>query len=211
MIMNKEKAIKFAFTMAETLITMTIIGVLMALMLRAINRVNPDKDKILFLKSYHAVETVVGNVINDATKYDQNTDSNSDFSSLPLPTAKATINGATYCTNQFQETTEDTCSNKIITASNALCYFLADQINFVGGLNCRNNTGVNFKSTSGVCFYDWVGSGTRTGRVDPNCEKKGYAITVYNDGRVTIPSSASGTTDQAAAYRWINDQTQIKN
>ena len=50
--MKKEKN---AFTLAETLLTIMIIGILVALMLRAINRVNPDKDKVLFLKAYHAI------------------------------------------------------------------------------------------------------------------------------------------------------------
>ena len=62
---------KRAFTLAETLITITIIGVVMALMLRAINRVNPDKDKIQFIKTYHALESVIADVINDPKKYDQ--------------------------------------------------------------------------------------------------------------------------------------------
>ena len=60
---------KDGFTLAETLITIMIIGIMVALMLRTINRVNPDKDKLLFLKTYHAIETVVANVINDPTKY----------------------------------------------------------------------------------------------------------------------------------------------
>ena len=71
--MNKDVK-KAAFTMAETLLTLAIIGVVMALMLRAINRVNPNKNKVLFLKSYHAIETVIADIINDSTKYDQYTD-----------------------------------------------------------------------------------------------------------------------------------------
>lgn len=212
--MNKITLKKAAFTLAETLITLTIIGIVMALMIRSISRVNPDRDKILFLKSYHSVETAVGNIINDGTKYDQNTDENADFANIPLSTAKASINGSTYCTAAFQESTTEKCSNKVINASNALCYFLADQINFVGGFTCSGGSStMNFRTTSGVCFYGWggFGGGSLTGRVDPSCENKGYAITVYKEGKMTVPSTASGTTDQAAAYRWIQDQTQIKN
>ena len=46
--MKNESIRKIAFTLAETLMTLVIIGVVMALMLRSISRVNPDKDKILF-------------------------------------------------------------------------------------------------------------------------------------------------------------------
>lgn len=204
--MNKKSIKKAAFTLAETLLTLVIIGVVMALMLRSISRVNPDKDKILFLKSYHAIETAIGNSINDGTKYDQNTDENADFGNVPLATAKATINGTSYCTSSFQSTTTDTCNNKSITANNAVCYWLADQINFVGGFSCASGAStLNFRSTSGVCFYGWAtGPGTVTGKVDPNCENKGYSVTVYKDGRVTVPSGSD-------AYRWVQEQTQIKN
>ena len=67
---NNDKS--FAFTLAETLLTLTIAGVLMALMLRAINRVNPDKEKILFLKTYHTLEAIMANTMNDPTKYSPN-------------------------------------------------------------------------------------------------------------------------------------------
>ncbi len=67
---NNDKS--FAFTLAETLLTLTIAGVLMALMLRAINRVNPDKEKFCFLKTYHALEAVMADTINDPTKYSPN-------------------------------------------------------------------------------------------------------------------------------------------
>lgn len=208
--MNEKSIKKIAFTLAETLLTLVIIGVVMALMLRSISRVNPDKDKILFLKSYHAIETAIGNTINDGTKYDQNTDENADFGAIPLATAKATINGSTYCTSAFQSTSTDACSNKVITANNAVCHWLADQINFVGGFSCAaGSSTLNFRSTSGVCFYGWSGSaGDVTGKVDPTCDNKGYQVTVYKDGRVTVPN---GSGIQADAYRWIQDQTQIKN
>ena len=40
----------FAFTLAEALLTITIIGITMTLMMRGINRISPDKEKILFIK-----------------------------------------------------------------------------------------------------------------------------------------------------------------
>ena len=64
--------LKTGFTLAEVLLTMAIIGVVMALLIRTVVRVDPDKDKFLFLKSYHAVEEIMRSSINDYTKYDQN-------------------------------------------------------------------------------------------------------------------------------------------
>ncbi len=218
--MNKESIKKAAFTLAETLLTLTIIGVIMALMLRSISRVNPDKDKILFIKSYHSIEEAVANIITDSSKYDQNTEENGDFSNDPLGTAFAKINGTVYCTSNWEnpDNAEEgiTCNNTEINQSNALCYFLSEQINFVGGFSCAGgNDELNFKSTNGVCFYGW-GAFTGesiTGRVDPTCKGKGYGITVYKEGKMTVPSSADGVDEemQKDAVRWMEEQTQIKN
>lgn len=214
--MNRNTIKKFAFTLAETLLTMAIIGVVMALMLRSISRVNPDKDKVLFIKSYHSIEAAVANIISDASKYDQNTDTNSDFSSLPLPTAYATINGTVYCTSEWKadSSTGVSCSKPDITQSNALCYFLAEQINHLGEPNCGSSADVpNFKTTNGVCFYNWESFGTDfiEGVVDPRCKGEGgYKIKVFKDGKMTVDKGADGSA-QRDAFDWINDQTQIKN
>lgn len=220
--MNKELIKKTAFTLAETLITITIIGVVMALMLRSISRVNPDKDKILFVKTYHSIESAVANIITDESRYDQNTGDDGDFSGIPLSTAYAKINGTVYCTNNWQnaEGSDVQCGNTSINQSNALCYFLAEQINFVGNFNCTGGGDtINFVTTNGVCFKGWAnygaGANSMTGTVITQCpggepKNDGYQITVYKEGKMTVPSGAEGSL-QADAYRWIQDQTQIKN
>lgn len=216
--MNKEKLKKKAFTLAETLLTLTIIGVLMAVMLRSISRVNPDKDKILFLKSYHSIEAAVANTINDPSKYDQTTQESGDFSNDPLNTAYAKIDGSIYCSEDWQatESTNITCGSTPINQDNALCYFLAEQLNIIGGFSCTGGSSeLNFRTTNGVCFYGWsnFGSDSITGRVDPTCNDKGYGITVYKEGKMTVPSSAQGVEAemQEDAVRWMEEQTQIKN
>lgn len=197
---------KKAFTMAETMLTLTIIGVVMALMLRAINRVNPDKNRVIFLKSYHAIETVVSDAINDGTKYDQTNDAVSDFSTTPLATAEV-LNG-TVCTSS------GSCSSKKLTKESALCYYAVDQLNIIGGYNCDNNNSMNFRASNGACFWDMYGSSyPKSVIIDPTCSESksnGYVITVQKDGKMTVPSSSSSVDDQATAYKWIQDQTQIK-
>ena len=68
--------LKTGFTLAEALIAMAIIGVVMALLLRALNRAQPDKEKMMYSKSYHTLETVVYETINDYTKDVIDTSSN---------------------------------------------------------------------------------------------------------------------------------------
>lgn len=224
---EKSNNFKTAFTLAETLITIMIIGILMALMLRTINRVNPDKDKILFLKSYHAAETAVTNIINDSTKYNPTyiTESernqmtadelNHDFRDKPYP--EATVNYVTANGTQ--------ASKKNLTRQNAICYFMADQFNTIGGVNCDNNTGIkvgsdtvsgaNFRTSNGVCYDNWYGVGTDgslDGVIDPNCEgaSKGYVVRVFRDGKMTVPETVAGHDNQSKAYEWLQKQAEIK-
>lgn len=200
-----------AFTLAETLVTLAIIGVIMALMLRAINRVNPDKEKALFLKSYHGIEAVVAEAINDPTYYDQSyyTDSqrsgfdddelHMDFRDNPLDNAAVVING--------QETSG-------ITKDNAICYFLAAGMNTIGKVNCASNDseGYNFRTTNGVCFSDWYGSfsgGSKDGKIQPTCDNdRKFTVRVFRDGKITVPD-IEGDDLQKQAVEWIQKQTEL--
>lgn len=199
-----------AFTLAETLVTLAVIGVVMALMLRAINRVTPDKEKILFLKSYHAIESVISEAINDPTYYDQsyytdaqrsNFDSNQihmDFRDNPLDNAAVVING--------EEKTN-------ITKSDAICYFLATGMNTIGTINCSDNTSINFKTTNGVCYSDWYGALTsdkyKDGKIQPTCDSnRSIKVRVYRDGKITVPPDESSDL-QKQAIEWIEKQTEL--
>ncbi len=216
---------KDGFTLAETLITIMIIGIMVALMLRTINRVNPDKDKLLFLKTYHAIETVVANVINDPTKYnptyltdeERNSgeyDLHHDFRDAPY--TEATVNIISNGSSQEKSG---------LKQSNALCYFMADELNTVGSVNCENGGGIsvggsnvsgaNFRLSNGVCLANWNknSSGTYTGIIDPNCEgmSNGYAVKVFHDGKMTVPETDSTVGEnQKKAYEWMQKQTDLK-
>ena len=216
---------KKGFTLAETLLTIMIIGVLMALMLRTIIRVNPDKDKILFIKAYHAVETAVSNIINDSTKYNQTYlseedrtsgeyDLHHDFRDAPYP--EATVN---YISGGTQKTKTN------ISRAAAVCYFMVDQLNTLGDVNCDSNTGItvgdskvigaNFRTSNGVCFDNWYGvtaAGQVDGVIDPNCEgaSSGYVVRVFKDGKITVPSTSTSNANQSKAYEWLQKQAEIK-
>ena len=168
---NSDKS--FAFTLAETLLTLTIAGVLMAVMMRAINRVNPDKEKILFLKTFHAMEAVMADTINDPTKYSPNYYADNeiekmsdeeksslhlDFRYTPMPSARVTVieDGVqkTACPSvtKGDGTIDKQGCDIELTRNNALCYFTAAQMNTIGEINCKNGDGitVNGKKEGGI-------------------------------------------------------------
>lgn len=179
--------LKTGFTLAEALITIAIIGVIMALLLRALNRTQPDKEKMLYTKIYHTVETVVYETINDYTKYEQDIDAteHADFSQDPLD-----IDGVKHYV-----TIKGTKYN--LDKDNALCYFMADKLNTIGAINCSSGEATeNFTTTNGAIWYG-LGGGTypKTISVDVNgsqedgkCNRDtGCQVIVYADGQVGVP------------------------
>ncbi len=222
--------IKNAFSLAEVLLTIAVIAVIMSLLVRTILRADPDKDKVLFLKSYHAVEEIVRMSINDARKYDQNiyADNNPgseephlDFSDEPLPTAQIEYmeNGKLIKACADNADMPEGCS-KTLNQKNAICYYIAEHINTIGTINCDSNESQNIKSSIGVCFWGLVdesGKGTYEIVVDPSCAgiSKGYAIKIFKDGKVTVPKTSSlyenlNNGNQDDAYQWLKNPTTIK-
>ena len=168
---------KKAFTLAEALIALMIIGVIAALILRTLNRVTPDKEKVMYIKAYHTLEQVVADTINDPSKYDQEIGAASaaDFSQAPLDLWGTSISGASGCNSVGQ--------------SNALCCFMADKVNIIGTGNCSAND--NFTTTNGI-KWSGVNGGSypKTITVDVNGDEDGgtYSIIVNSDGKVYPPS-----------------------
>lgn len=229
--MKKVISNKFkAFTMAEVILVMLIIGVVMAILVRTIVRVDPDKDKYMFLKSYHAVEEVIADSMNDGSKYDQNIytkaelkawegEKHFDLSHKPLETARVK-----YMDDGVQKTAcakVTTGCDKQINQANAVCYYLVEHMNTVGPVNCDKGTDLNFRTSIGVCFRDWWDGGADgnfDAIIDPTCSGKdnGYAVHVKKRGSVTVPQTTSyskiqSSGNQTKAYNWIKSPTTLND
>ena len=216
-----------AFTLAEVILVMLILGIVLSILVRTIIRVDPDKDKYLFLKSYNAVEAVVSESINDPLKYDQNIytkaqldswpgEKHFDLSNTPLDTTQVK-----YIDDGVQKTAcvkmTDGC-NKAITQANALCYYLAEHINTIGAVNCDTNADLNFRTSTGVCFRKWqtnTTSGDFEAVIDPSCSglNSGYAVKIRKRGSVTVPRTTQYTgipqDKQEKAYNWMKNPTKF--
>lgn len=216
----KNKYAKFAFTLAEALLAMTILGVIAALMLRTLNRINPDKDKQLFLRTFHAIETAAGEVINDPTFYDPDVTVISDFSTAPLPTTRIELFAKNTSNGQICASTSrySNCDKKI-TQRNAVCYLIASKMNLNGITDCSEGSNVlNFTLGNGTCVYGLAGSTTPFEFViDPSCKgiDRGYAARIFPSGSMTVPQNSSTYTfrdehAQEKAYNWMYQQTDVK-
>ena len=213
--MNKNVK-KFAFTLAESLITITIIGVVMALMLRAVTRVNPDKEKLLFIKSYHAVESVIAEVINNPAYYDQTYYTDEQITEMTNAGETLHLDFSYAPFSDVKVVTKDTTKSGLSQAE-AVCYFLADKINTQGTISCGTGaTDLNFKASNGVCYRGWgstSSAGVTNGLIDPLCAgaTESVTVTVYKDGKMEVAStgSANNSTKQALALEWMNNQTDF--
>ena len=60
---------KNAFTMAEALIVLSVVGILAALSVVAVNNSKPDENIIMFRKGYATTTKAIQNMLNDTTLY----------------------------------------------------------------------------------------------------------------------------------------------
>ena len=64
-----KKNFKSGFTLTEAVITMTVIGVVSALLLPMANKFRPDPVKVKYLQTYDAITYVASQLANDSTKF----------------------------------------------------------------------------------------------------------------------------------------------
>lgn len=116
--------IKKAFTLAEVLLAITIIGVLASILIPSLQNATPKSNRIAFKKAYYALSKAVNNMINDEENYPSDMMGTSyDNASLKVP------RGFNYTT---------ATSNGSV---NKFCYFLTQQLNTAGDVYCPPSTG----------------------------------------------------------------------
>lgn len=83
---------KFGFTLAELIITLSIVGVVAALAAPAITNLVPDKNKVKVINYHNTLENAIANIMNDESIFHPYTipDSNNNY--------VFTNDGNTYCT-----------------------------------------------------------------------------------------------------------------
>lgn len=117
--MYKKQLNKFlAFTVAELLITMFILGIIAAIMLPAIRKVSPDNNMILFKKSFKEASSIMVNLINDRKLYpeiDGFTYGNEEINFGVVTAGKVvSVNGVNY------------------RGANKFCMAFASKVNIIG-------------------------------------------------------------------------------
>lgn len=220
-----------AFTMGEILVVMVVLGLIMSILVRAIVRVDPDKDKILFIKSYNAVEQVIANSLSDSAKYDQNVYTKSEleawegdkhFNLSYAPIDEAYVS---YISEGDKASACKTGCTSTLTQATAPCYYLVEHMNTLGKVDCSASA-MNFKNSIGVCFWNWNAASIANEAaeyfdaiIDPSCARStaagvgaGYAVRIYRNGVITVPetSTLTNNSSQKKAAEWIQNPTTHK-
>lgn len=122
---NKHERFKMAnkkgFTLSEVMVAMMVLGVIAAIIVPAIKRINPSPNKVLFKKAYSTLERAVTNMSNDAANYPAGTSWDNAGTPEDCTISGKLVNCGFYNT---KATTNGAVSK--------FCYFFADQLNFTG-------------------------------------------------------------------------------
>lgn len=123
---------KKAFTLAETLITLLIIGIISALMLPAVNKAKPDEVKVKYLRTYSALEKTILSLINNPKIYPiVDNDNNRDHMRTPL----SNLSAVNY--DEIHIQADD---------ASKLCQLLAHSFNAPNN-QCRNQNAIQFNNS----------------------------------------------------------------
>ena len=168
--------IKNAFTLGETLIVITIIGILATITMTALTGSMPDKKKAMFKKGYSVVERTVGEMVNDETLYPFNREKIGfkNDESIEIPGTGETASGA-----------------------QKFCKIFSNKLNTVGA----PEKPCEFETTDGVKWSipeeNFPAKNQIVITMDIN-GKKGpdeygddkYKVTVHSDGKVSVESGS---------------------
>ena len=175
---------KKAFTFVEIMISAAILGVIAVMMISSVNKAQPDRNILIYKKSFYTMQDVARTLVNDTGKFGD-------------PEAMFKRAG----TNN---------SDTINTAADAqyFCEQVAGILNTVGTINCAENAAPNFVLSNGSSF---TGFGSTFNEASDE-QKAAYIndyldICVDTNGREKGPNS--GCTPEGTAVK-NRDQFRIR-
>ena len=163
----------FAFTLAEVIITLTIVAVIAALVIPLLINVKPDTNNILFRKAFYTFSEAIYAIVNDTSLYDDDT---------PAFTSEA-LNSNTICqnlTNMLSITgNQHICesssrSTPSFTLSNGIAFFMDNTKTISSNNKITINVDVNGFDNGPNVIADQ----------NNNCDGDRYEFYLYDNGKV---------------------------
>lgn len=180
---------KKAFTLAELMVVLTVIGVIVAILTPTIVKLKPNESKIMLKKAYYVTERVVNELINDETFYsDEDDDAPGFVNEGNVTLYGATVNGNTKFCQLF--------ASKVNTSGTVYC----DSTHSTVTSGSTNLSSGNFTTNDGITWFiptaHNAGSGYTTLFTNPNATPAPTSsIGVTNDIVVDINGTSTYSTD----------------
>lgn len=144
-----------AFTLAETLITLAVIGVVAAIVVPTLMHAMPSNNRVMFKKAYATLEQVVSSLSNDTTNYPSTAACKDTIGNIDVP------RGFNYVCSPNAGNIDGTCKSNAtgISGNNKFGYLFADQLNTVGTIStvATGSTGYyTFNTTDGIAWSIYI-------------------------------------------------------
>lgn len=133
--------VKKAFTLAEVLSTLLILGVLAAILIPTIVKIKPNSSKSMFKKAYYIAERVLSEIVNDETYYPE------EDTTIP---------------NLVNEDAVKTSLGEEVSGNEKFCLLFADKVNTTDSVDCTTTTiasgttdlnSGNFTTADGITWH----------------------------------------------------------
>ncbi|MBQ8635481.1 type II secretion system protein [bacterium] len=203
---------RIAFTLAETLIVLCVLGVLATIMLSTLTGMTPDKSKIFYKKAYQLTERVVGELVNDEAMYpyDENRIGFRNTDAETWPGTNITYSGNTKFSQLFQRKlgtveTDTTC----MTGTG---FVAGRQFVTTDGI-CWNVPNIDFTNNNSAAIITVdINSEKEPNSFQDGDDRDRFRIFVNFDGRVHVDTTEfariAGRTATAAAGATVNMDTE---
>lgn len=168
-----------AFTLAEVMIALVVLGVIMALVLPVIMDAMPNKDKMMIKKAYYTTENVIHDLINDSNLYPDN----SNFCNTRYDSSGNAIEGTgptnPECYFGFDDDRKVMHNNKVFEGDTKFPKLFREKLN-VADANVIDD--YKFVTNDGMKWEIYTNNGSAFSGKDPALNPALIIIDVNGDG-----------------------------
>lgn len=219
-----------AFTLAEVMIAMTVLGVLIAMVLPVIMDSMPNQNKMMVKKAFYVTENTVQDLINDSNLYPDN----SSFCNTKYDESGTAIPGTgitnTDCYFGFDDINKVDNNGETYEGASKFAKLFREKLNYKKQIAETPDVDYKFSTNDGM---DWDLTGTRTvwarntkpannirtitvdvnGRKEPNCLQTAcknpnnfdrFRIDIRSDGKMEVNAADKN----AAEYVTVGSKIQ---